>query len=548
MAEHPRPAGTAGLLLAFALVVATVLLVLALASVEFQPTLNSDYLLAHVFAHGLGDPVHPVSGWKFGSTAFWFPDYVIYLPLYELCGNSGWSYPLYAVVIFLLLGATMAWSLAAAGVQKTWAAIAGFLALDVILLGQFIPGHAPWLWELGIPAYHGGNLVNGFALLAITLTVVRNGQWSRGYSISVVAWMTLGLVSNALLLFHWMVPLAFALGWQSRRTPALRAVSAGFMRRAALALGLALSLQAVFAATGWFLFYRLFREWPLPTLVWGSLTQFFTDFFAHGLFRSQWLFWTLAAAAALVAAHGLRTRKENPPNAATQVAFTAVLGGLALAWATPIAAIYWHDATSFRYLLNWLVAPAWLLTLWLCAKPSRTRWLAIATPAMVLLGAVLAIPRIEAAKLVFPNSPEALALRDYCAQRGLREGLADYWTGHSLNVAWDFNGPSLSNVRDKDFAYFWGNNVFTYFPAAVNQPGLRRPAPQFVLLRGLDREILTQWLGDGPLHIEKAGSYDIALLSAEQTRRAGELITAQAEDALQGRRAQWLNSQLPPAP
>jgi hypothetical protein len=166
-ADESRGSRLAGYGLALALAGVTVLLALALAGGQFQSGQNGDLLWPQNYAHDLTDPAHPISGWKFGSATFWFPDEVIFQPLYWLCGNSGLNYPLFTVAIYLLMGAMMSWSLAAAGVERTRAALAGFLTLDVVLLGQAIPGHARWLWLVGVPGRHGGNLVSGFALLAL---------------------------------------------------------------------------------------------------------------------------------------------------------------------------------------------------------------------------------------------------------------------------------------------------------------------------------------------------------------------------------------------
>jgi hypothetical protein len=543
-ADNLRGPGAAQRWLALALAGVAGLLALALAARQFQPELNSDLLWPQIFAHDLADPSHPLSGWKFGSATFWFPDDGIFLPLYWLGGDSGWNYPLYTVAIYWLLGAMMAWSLAAAGVERTRAALAGFLALDVVLLGQVIPGHAHWLWLVGIPGRHGGNLATGFALLALTLGAARLGGWSRWRTVAAVGVMTLGLLSDALLLFHWIIPLALALGWQARRASALKPVFTGFLRRGALALGLGLTARMTLAFTQWFLFYRLARDWPLPTLIGQTFSQFFGDFIHHGLFTSQWMFGVLAVAAILAAVDGLRSCGKSPMDITARVAFATGLFGLALGWAAPLAGIYWHDLDSFRYLLNWLVAPAWMLALWICTNPARARWLPGAALAAAVLGAALAVPRIDPAKLVFSHPPEALALRDFCAQQGLSEGLADYWSGDLLQVEWDFDGPSLGQIREQDFTYFWCNNVFDYFPSTADGRGLRPPAPQFVILNGLDRARVAEWLGGSPLQIKEVGPYSVALLSPEQKRRASELITTQAEAALQGHRADWLKKQL----
>ena len=162
-----RRAPIAAIIAAGLLAAGVVVQVLALASDRFQSSLNSDFLIAHFFAQALTDPTYPISAWKFGSGTFWFPDYLAYLPLRGIFGDSGLSYPAYAVAWYLTLTAVTGWTLAAAGASRWLAAAAAGLAVNLLLLCQWIPGHAIRLWELGIPAFHGGNILSGLALVAL---------------------------------------------------------------------------------------------------------------------------------------------------------------------------------------------------------------------------------------------------------------------------------------------------------------------------------------------------------------------------------------------
>src|SRR6476646_9957925 len=85
-------AGVAATLVAAGALVAQTL---ALTAAKFQSTLNSDYLLAHIFTREMFVSPYPVSGWKFGMGSFAFPDYAIYWPCFAVFGDSGLSYAAY---------------------------------------------------------------------------------------------------------------------------------------------------------------------------------------------------------------------------------------------------------------------------------------------------------------------------------------------------------------------------------------------------------------------------------------------------------------------
>jgi hypothetical protein len=530
--------------LAPGLVLATVLLALALACGEFQSQLNSDLLWPQVFLHDLHDPLHPVSGWTFGSAPFWFPDYAILLPLYWLCGNSGLEYPLYTVVIYLITGAAMAWALAAAGLERRRAVIAAFLCVNLVLLTQFIGGHAGWLWLLGIPCDHGTNVANGFALLALVLGALHAGKWSRVRSVATIVLLTLGLASNTLLLVHWLAPIGLALAGVSWRTQSSRPILTGLLWRAALAFALSLAQRIVLALAQVFFFSKLLQYPPTPNYVWESFSHFVDNFFAGGVFTEHWLLWLVGAAGIAIAVDGLRPAREADP--VKRVALLAGLLSLLAAWAAPIATVYWVNPTSIRYLLNWLMLPAWMIALRFCGKPAAPRWLPRLAAVVTVLGIALSLPRISTDKMFFPQPPEAETLREFCERHDLHEGLADFWHTHLLTVEWRFSGPRLGNIANDLIPCFWCNNAFDYFPPAENGHGLAPPAPQFIILDGLDPQRVAPWVGGDTLKVTQVGPYTIALLTPGQTKRAGELLTMQTMFLLQGRRADWLKTQLPP--
>jgi len=535
---------SANIWLALGLVLAAGFLALSLACNEFQSQINSDLLWPHIFLHDLFDPLHPVSGWTFGSATFWFPDYAILLPLNWLCGNSGLEYPLYTVAIYLITGTTMAWALAATGVERRKAFIATFLGLDVVLMTQFIPGHAGWLWLLGIPCDHGTSVSMGFTLMALVLGAVRTGNWSRWRSITFLILLTLGLASNTLILVHWLAPIGLALAWVAWRDKNLRPVANGLFWRAAVALALAVSQRLAFSLAQTFFFSKLLQYPPTPTYIWESFSHFVKNFIAGGVFADHWLLWIIGAVGIIATADGLRPARSTNP--VQRVALLAGLLSLLAAWAAPIATVYWVNPTSIRYLLNWLLLPVWLLALRACGNMVVERWMPKLSVLAIVLGIALSLTRIDTEKMFFSRPPENEALLDFCERHDLHEGLADFWHTHLLTVEWRFGGPRLDNIANDFVPCFWCNNAFDYFPPTKDGHGLAKPAPQFIIVDGLDLQHVLPYFTLGTVQITHVGPYTIALLTPEQTKRAGEVIAKQTLDLLQGRRADWLKSQLPP--
>jgi hypothetical protein len=543
-APSPVPPVRGQFWLAFALVAATVGLSLSLACDNFQPRLDSDLLWPQVFAHDLGDPHHPVSGWMFGSATFFFPDYAIFLPLKWLCGDSGLNYPLYVVAIYLLTGAAMARSFVALGQPLARATIGGFLVVNAALLGQFLPGHGAWLWLLGIPCDHGSIVPTGFALLALTLGAARAGQWTHWRALVTTVLLALGLASNSLLLVHWVGPLFLALAWQARRTPALRRVLYGFVAQAAIGVVFSLALRLVFTAKQWFFFAPLLQYPPTPANVWKSFSHFAQSFLLDGVLTGNWMLWLLALAGIIAAWRGLRPCDNEEHDPVKRLALITGLLSLAAACAAPIATVYWVNPHSIRYLLNWLVLPGWLLVLRWEGRPNFVRWLPTLAATGAAAGLALSLPRIASDKLFFPRPDEEL--QAFCERHHFTQGLADFWHSHLLNVEGRFAAPHLSEVADDFVPVFWCNNVFDYFPMAENGRGLAPPAPQFVILDGLSPQHVLPYLVRGTVQIAQVGPYHIAVLTPEQSRQAGERLATQAKMMLQGRRAEWLETQLVP--
>ncbi len=561
--------------------------VLALATEKFQTTLNSDYLLAHAFARELFVSPYPVSGWKFGMGSFAFHDYAIYLTWFGVFGDSGGSVPSYAATLWLGYFAAFAWALRSAGVRWPGALAASGIAINLILAMRLLPGgYAERLWQLSLPAYHGGNLLLELCCFALIFGAVRAGEWTRSvrWSLGIIA--ALGTFSNAQLLLHVLIPTGVLLffvgpafgrgsddvdsrgseggsgdavrtgfGYRSffrytgskvfpyRRghapAPALRSMFSGYTRVVGIALACAIAARVALALAEVFFFASLFKQWPLPWLMWDRLLKFLADFRTELLpgFPVMW-----AVALAGVVAGGALVLLSRRKGGAELFVPAAVLLSLLAVTVTPIAAVYWKDSGSMRYLLPWFVFPVWMLAYAAAGLPRRAG-LVVSIAGLAVAGffGVRAGSEIRREALRFPCPPESIGLRDYLRANNLRSGLCHFWEGHLLRNSWRYEGPRLAHIRDADFCEFWCNNAFGYFP--VTERGLGVPEFDFLIMNHLDAGVLRERLG-GDFTPVQVGPYSVVKLSAEQALRAAGLVERLALDFLSGRRADLVKSGL----
>jgi hypothetical protein len=510
---------------------------LALATARFQPTLNGDYVLAHAFTREVFVSSYPISGWKFGMGSFAFPDYAIYWPWFAVFGDSGLSYAAYAVTLWLGYFGAFAWVLRSAGARWGVALATSGIALNLVLATRLLSGgYADRLWQLSLPAYHGGNLLLELYCFALVFGAVRAGRWSRVGIWALGVFAALGIFSNAQLLLHMLIPVG-ALLWLFR---GLRPVFSGYTRAVIIGLAVAVMARVALALAEVFFFAKLFKTWPLPTLMWEKLLKLAVDFRTE-LFPEAPVLWCVALAG-VFGGVVMAVRSRRTGDIAGVFVPTAIVATLVAVMATPVAAVYWKDAGSARYLLPWFILPTLLLALAAIRASRRVKAvLGVVGLAAVACFGVRAVPEIRREALLFPRPPEALALREWVRANNLNSGLCHFWENQLLQTEWGYEGPRLSNIRDKDFCEFWCNNAFGYFP--THKGDFAYPGFDFVILNHLDPEVLRERLG-GDFTPVAIGPYSVVKLTPEQARRASALVERQALDFLAGRRADFLKARL----
>ncbi len=499
-----------------------------------------------MFLHSLLQTDDPISGWIYGSATFWFPDYPVFWLLYVLTGISGLAFPLYAAFVFVGIGLAMGWALAEAGFREGRGWLAGMLVVNGVLWCQFVAEHGRWLWKAGWPAFHGGTVINGFVILAFVLRALRLGGWTRWRLAGVTAVMVLGLLSNASIIFHWIMPLSVVLVWQALRRTETVNLACRFCAGVMVAFAITVAVRAGLWVGEYFYHAPLVRELPWISVIAAGSKRFWMDFVPRGLFAREWIFWVLGPLAVMSSCWWWLKRRPRAAGVtdAREIASPVGIGGLVLALLLPFSTGYWIDASCDRYMFNWIFVPPWLLVLALAGRVPRSRLLCGGAVVLTVAGLAVSMPKLDREALTFPRPAGAEALLEFCRERGLTVGASDYWAGHYLTAVWRHEGPQLMDIQDASLTFFWCNNVFEYFPHRLVGTG-RMPADiQFVVLDRLNGQLLKERLG-GELALTTVGGYGVAVLTPTQRLRASELILKEAHAYLgHGRHADWLNREL----
>ncbi len=508
--------------------VLTVVLALRLAATAMNPSLSSDVLYPHLFAQDVLAGRYPLSGWSFGGATFFFPDYLVYLPVLALTGPGGESFAVYAVIFFLALAALVA------AVARWWADcrplaawLAGGLAVNGVLALQFLPLHPAVLWLFALPGYHGGTLLNGLALVALVGRILGRPRpgWLIWLAPGLLLW--LGLTANALLFVQFVVPLAVAVGWLERQG----AARAGTARRFAL-LGAGALAGAMFVRLGLELgrlgyYYRLgFRQTPTPAVLWHEAGKMARDVTAD-LAPHAWGWGAGLAAWLLLFAWAVRWRRRAPDPRMLALHYLVLVSAAGMT-GVMIVTGFWKDWSNVRYLLNVLLLPVVVVAVALARSRAGGRLLP-APAAWVLAGSLLVAAGTFALNLPpagwrFQPTPASGDLAAIIARHHLHQGLAGYWEANLLDGL-DETHPLNALLAD-GHPYFWCNNAFWYFAPPAPDGALRWPVYDFILTAGLDREAVRARFG-APEEVVTEGAWEVFIYDAAGQERIRSLLAAE---------------------
>jgi len=512
---------------------AAALQALAMAARYFHPRLSGDYIYPQLFAQDFLAGRYPLSGWTLSSAPYFFPDMGSAIAL-RLVDGTGPVLPAYVALYYVVLAVVAGWSLHRA-TKAGWSAwLAGVVLVNGLLAWQAVADHAHYLWLLGTLGFHGGAVLMGlagFALWAGDADSAPAGA-RRGAAVALLA---LGIYSDTLLLTQCVLPLGVMLWLQAGRDwrkPRVRSYATALLT----ALAVVAVVRVALGVAGWFKFSKVVRYAPTPSAVAGAAADFLRDT-ARVLVPDAWGF-ALLIAVSLGGAGWFWWRERRTgavPPASVQLASGWVLLGLITTTLLPIATVYWRNEHHVRYILPWLVFPAWLLAVWVLPKidfAANGRRLAVLATGLVALGAV-AVPRIEASRLQdWPYTEQQGRLDEFIRSRGLRHGLSDYWHAHEVGTQ-SRAGVRLFALRPDGKASFWNNNAFWFYEVGP-EGRLELPSYTFILTNGLDETVLLRRFGE-PASRERVGDKTLWLYEPEKARHLTLSMDAEVREFLRGR-------------
>lgn len=513
-------------------VLALMLQVLALAANCLQPLLNSDDLYLYLFSQDMLGRGAPLAGWTLGSAPYFFPDVAGLSLLLGPAGLQGAALPLYTVGSAFALALLTGWVLRElpAGPPRPW--LRGLLLANALLALRGLPGLEHWLWQELLPGFHGGAVLVGLALTALVLRQLRGSgrRWEWGLLAFLLG---LGLLSDALVLVQFGLPLLLVLGWLAREEAGVRPLFRNGLRALAAAVGLFAAVRLALAGSETFFFSKVIRNVPTPALAGGAAWRLLAD-----LGSELWPVAAVAGAALLFLA--VRARQRPPPPAARFIVGW-VAASLGLTLATVVGLGLWTDPLRSRYLWNLLVLPLIGVAAWLPfpplprAAPVRTAVLALTLAGLTLF----AWPRVSVGRLTFSYPGDVAELDAFLQQHQLQRGLADYWTVNRFNVL-SRSGARLSALRSAPSsaaasatAYFWANNAYTYLDRDPGTGAWLLPRYTYIVANRLDQAALLARYGEPRARLT-AGPWLIWILADPD--RASRLVAEDVRTRLAGRR------------
>jgi hypothetical protein len=519
----------------------TAALALRLASVALNPTLSSDVLYPHLFAYDILTGSYPSSGWSFGGATFFFPDYLLYLPLLATLGADGVSFAAYAVVWFLVLAALIA------SVARWWFGcrpaiswLAGALTANVMLALQFLPQHIIVLWWFSLPGYHGGTLINGLALVAITGRMLSKPSSNCAMWVAAGLTLWLGITANILLLIQFFVPLLGAVWWLGRCGAAPPDLARKLGLLGLLALVAMLLTKAGLDLANWGYYLRLK---PLHKLTFWTILRDAMKFYRDVAINLSPHVWGWFGALLLwlgLLTMDLRRRNRSDRPAETQRALAFhLMAGLSICIMADVLIVsgWWINWNNGRYLLNALLLPLVAVAIAAARGPLAT-WLTgrprLVGPVVVMLvasaGAIAG--KTDQTGWRFQPTPEARAYGTFVKEHGLRHGLAGYWQANYLNtLAGSASEHRLGALLPDGKPYFWCNNAFWYFSPPTANGTLLWESYDHIILEGLDRAIILEHFGT-PAEITRIGSWEMFIYDLAGQERIRTSLEPQVVEKL----------------
>jgi hypothetical protein len=414
-------------------------------------------------------------------TPYVFPDMVLQLPGMALSSDVGIVFLTYGLLYYGLTVVVLAWIARQCGVpwREGFCHGCGGVAL---LLATHLAG--PYFLRgmlLAHPANHAGIILVGLFLVGLCLQLVRQGPTLAVTAVFLLVG-GLGAFSDKLLIVQFLAPLSLALFVLC----CLRQLSIRRLLVGAVWIGGAFAISEALrwaAARHGFILLPVEDDLKLAgigDMLRFLLTKFPTCFAGQYVAVAVMLAGGLAATAAAV--HAALKRRPEVLLAALVclLACLSNIGAVLLVGLGPFALAF------PRYTLVLVLLPFLFLSVFVRLLPGRISRVGVALAVVAAVGAVAQLgvraPTFAWRHLRQPYPALARAVDELARERGLRYGLADYWSARTMSLL-SREGVRLKTLAGNGAPWLHGDNPNSYLllgPADRSLP----PYRFIVLARG----------------------------------------------------------------
>lgn len=449
-----------------------------------------------------------VIGWIVPPHLYLVPDVVSMFALFRLMPDPGWAFATYAVLYLAAMLAVLSWigRLTGGRANDAWAAGGTSVAAWILL-------HEPFPYRVStdalFPGYHGGALLLGLLLTGCVLHVVSSRPPRVLVSIAIALVIGLGVPSDLLLVPHFLVPLAVAVGVAAWRHWIPHDRVAPLVRPAVVGVAIAIAIRQLLDVTG-VVWVGAGVSHVLVDPIGPSVQRFLAD--VPTLVREErwsmivgvaWLAFTAWAALRTASADG---DARDAVGRWRLLSLTIVLSMPASVAATVLNGRY-EDLYLLRHFLPAMLLPGLLVSspLWWrdgAAHAARGRVFAVVAAACVLASAAGEATMLTPASLRFPYPESVRCIDDVATRIGARSGLGDYWSAKVVREL-SRKGVEVNQIDGRLARFEWMTNPDWF--ATTNGPTRRPPQYAFVIANNLPVDLVVATFGEPAERVDCAG-------------------------------------------
>ena len=465
---------------------------------------------------------YPIRSWNLPSPPYFFPDMTLFIPLLRATADIGHGFVLYTILFYfpiLLILAAIAYTVYE---DWFWCFVCVFsVGLLFVAISQERAYLYP-LYEFFYPNYHAGQLLSGFALVAIFIRSSDKGySWMSAGSFLLLACLT--IASDLLIVPQFLIPMIITscVFFLLRLIPLSAFATTSILSAAAYILAsimlLALRTMGVFNIASSFDGFSLDAGIFLQNAL-GFLRDMRSFYDSHPVFF--FMFFTAVITSGLQIAenrhHFLAGQKgENSSEKSQTPLLILLVFSVISAIGTivgPIAINRWVAVWCVHYLQVLYVLPILLISIFLVShiiKGSLWPKMIILLTAIVSIYMILTGTRaLEADGLSLPYPKSVQRLDKLSKEHGFRYGYGYYWHAKFITV---FSREGVRvNQLDKNLGFFqWMNNNAWYcsIPGGNNA---KYPKYEFILVTPSTRQTVAEKFGK-PAAVEYCDGLEVHL-------------------------------------